>query len=89
MRGGGGLALSQSLLSAFLIPATRLSVGAPNQPKTISCALGAVVLGIVLRYGFDMLVGQLITGTGLLLAISAAVVTYQRRRAAIEEGATV
>jgi len=60
-----------------------------KEVRSAAVAVGAIVLGIVLRYGFEMVVGQLITGTGLLLLVSAAVVGYKRRRAALEEGATV
>ena len=81
--------LRRSPISLVTTGRNMISWKEQNEVTMAACALGAVVLGIVLRYGFDMLVGQLITGTGLLLAISAAVVTYQRRRAAIEEGATV
>ena len=81
--------LRRSPISLITTGRNMISWKEQNEVTMAACALGAVVLGIVLRYGFDMLVGQLITGTGLLLAISAGVVAYQRRRAAIEEGATV
>ena len=81
--------LRRSPISLITTGRNMISWKEQNEVKMAGGAVVAVVLGIVLRYGFEMLVGQLITGTGLLLAISAGVVAYQRRRAAIEEGATV
>jgi len=60
-----------------------------NEVRSAAVAVGAIAVGLVLRYGFEMVVGQLITSTGLLLLISAGVVAYKRRRAAVEEGAIV
>jgi peptidoglycan/LPS O-acetylase OafA/YrhL len=71
--------LRRSPISLWTTGRKRIDISEQNGVRSLIVGCVGVALGVVLRAGFDLFVGNVIAGVGLLLVVSALIVLWQQR----------